>query len=140
MGPLIGRHMSVSPLMGCHMSGCHLMMLTPAPGGQWRWTVSWLHPNIVCLVTSSALTVIIRVIISDIMSDITVTEVAILTMSCVSLCQLNMALQLRITVIHDQIWPIIITQLSPFSMSHCYHCYHVSVCVPSLCPGHVSPP
>ena len=136
MGPLIGRHMSVSPLMGCHMSGCHLMMLTPAPGGQWRWTVSWLHPNIVCLVTSSALTVIIRVIISD----ITVLEEAILTMSCVSLCQLNMALQLRITVIHDQIWPIIITQLSPFSMSHCYHCYHVSVCVPSVCPGHVSPP
>ena len=100
--------------------------------------MSWLHPNMVCLVTSSALTVIIRVIISDIMSDITVTEVAILTMSSVSLCQLNMALQLRITVIHDQIWPII-TQLSPFSMSHCYHCYHVSVCVPSVCPGHVSP-
>ena len=84
MGPLIGCHMSVSPLIGCHMSGCHLMMLTPAPGGQWRWTVSCTHPNIVCLVTSSAVTVVIRVIMSDIMSDITVTE-AILAMSlCVT--------------------------------------------------------
>lgn len=58
------------------------MMLTPAPGGQCRWTESWLHPNIVCLVTSSALTVIITVIMSDIisdMSDITVTEAAIVT-------------------------------------------------------------
>ena len=58
------------------------MMLTPAPGGQCRWTESWLHPNIVCLVTSSALTVIITDIMSD-MSDITVTEAAIVTELCV---------------------------------------------------------
>ena len=57
------------------------MMLTPAPGGQCRWTESWLHPNIVCLVTSSALTVIISDIMSD-MSDITVTEAAIVTEFC----------------------------------------------------------
>ena len=54
------------------------MMLTPAPGGQCRWTESWLHPNIVCLVTSSALAVIITDIMSG-MSDITVTEAAIVT-------------------------------------------------------------